>query len=518
MTSSQDAAEPSLSNQDGIVRVESELQPSTNNPSQSTPRSPPRLGIRRNETLVGRFSIPRSLNQFFAGKSLPRLPSIMHQLDDTPDKIVETSLPDCEPTEVSVEASIPQGKTPRASVANLTNNMIGAGVLSMSFVFSVAGVGLGSILMLIVGWLSSYTLRLMVLNGKLARRYSYRHVAARALGQNLSKVVDVMIASYGFGLLVAYWNILGDFFPVIFRSLFNLVGVTLPSEGFFGSNSFITFATALVLVFPLCCLRNMDSLGFTSAIALLGIIVTVVGIGVQFVITVTRNGFVDQISQAVWFNFSFDVFRVIPVISLAFSAHLGVLRLYQELQQRTVKRMFRVIISAVSINFIFYALCGSLGYFAFLTGTTSNLINAYEEGSFLLMMSMVCMSMVISFSYPLIQYPVRKAILLFFSDKKGPILHYPVTVFLFLAPFGCSLLFDDLSIILGFLGSTFGVMLSYILPPILFFKLRNSDFGAVDHQKDHGISFGILGALCCIIGGVFIGVVGVYRNIVALVD
>ncbi|KAL0234936.1 hypothetical protein GEMRC1_001518 [Eukaryota sp. GEM-RC1] len=388
----------------------------------------------------------------------------------------------------------------------------------MAFVFSVAGFGLGALLMLAVGWLSSYTLRLMVLNGKLSRRYSYRHVAARALGSSLSKVVDVMISSYGFGLLIAYWNILGDFIPPVIRGLFSLFGVHLSDTSFYTSGPIVALIVGFIGVFPLCCLRNMEPLGFTSGVALGGICLTVVGVGIQFFITIGKVGFGTMVSSVQWFNFSFDVFRIIPIISLSFSAHLGVLRLYQELHQRSVKRMFGVVMTAVCLNFFFYTLCGGLGYFSFGSETAPNLINSYDEDSMLRTMSQIAMIFVIGFSYPLIQYPVRKALIQFCPERHSKKLHYPFTMILFFVPYLISLLIDDLSIILGFLGSTFGIMLSYILPGVLFLKLRNTDFGVVDsaQSKTSKADFGVLGALLCIIGGGIIGIIGFSMNLRAV--
>ncbi|KAL0224930.1 hypothetical protein RCL1_002842 [Eukaryota sp. TZLM3-RCL] len=167
-------------------------------------------------------------------QSLPRFPSIAIRIDDLPEAVVETELPpvaccsnEPAPSSSSSQASaeVPVGRT----TVNLTNNMIGSGVLAMGFVFSVAGIGLGFALMLLVAWLSSYTLKLMVINGKLARRYSYRQVAARAFGLRMSKglllslslisVVDAFIPIYGFGILIVCW-----FFFLLTSCLFQYYG------------------------------------------------------------------------------------------------------------------------------------------------------------------------------------------------------------------------------------------------------------------------------------------------------
>ncbi|KAL0225353.1 hypothetical protein RCL1_003265 [Eukaryota sp. TZLM3-RCL] len=264
----------------------------------------------------------------------------------------------------------------------------------------------------------------------------------------------------------------------------------------------------------------MEPLGFSSLLALIGILFTIISIFIQFIITLVNNGFVAQLSEAKWFNFSLEIFRIVPIISLAFSAHMGLLRLYQELHQRSVKRMFKVINSAVIINIFSYFACAFFGYVSFLQNTPGNLINAYEPGSFLATVSMFAMTLVIAFSFPLIQFPIKRSVALFFPAKLSPSLHYPLTIIFFILPFACSIFIKDLSIILGIMGSTLGILIAYILPALMFLKLRASDFGTVDAAQTNPTraEFGRFGAVVCIILGLIIGIIGFVRNVGALID
>ncbi|KAL0236057.1 hypothetical protein GEMRC1_002639 [Eukaryota sp. GEM-RC1] len=62
--------------------------------SQDPSNSSTPFRIRRNETrFFSSLSVPRALNTVLGGKSLPRLPSIMEQLGDSPEVVVDTELP-----------------------------------------------------------------------------------------------------------------------------------------------------------------------------------------------------------------------------------------------------------------------------------------------------------------------------------------------------------------------------------------------------------------------------------------
>ncbi|KAL0224921.1 hypothetical protein RCL1_002833 [Eukaryota sp. TZLM3-RCL] len=354
----------------------------------------------------------------------------------------------------------------------------------------------------------------MVVAGKLARRYTYRKVAARAFGERISKLVDTLIPLFAFGVLVAYMSILGDFLPPLIRLVLSKFGVE-NFDSFWYSRNFLLAISTTIIVFPLCCLRNLEPLGFSSLLALVGVLITIGGICVLFVTKMVEFGFIDRLKEVVWFNFHYSVLKVIPIIGLAFSAHFSILRLYQELHHRSVKRMFKVVDRAVSISFLCYLLCAVFGYMSFGSDTPSNLITAYEEGSFLGVMSMTCMALVVAFSYPLLQFPIKQSVVLFSPPKWGPHLHYPLTILLFILSYIGSILISDLGTILGFLGSTVGVLTSFILPPMMFLKLRKQDFGTVDHPQGQSkqAEFGVLGCYCCIALGVFVGVVGFYLNV-----
>lgn len=70
-------------------------------------------------------------------------------------------------------------------------------------------------------------------------------------------------------------------------------------------------------------------------------------------------------------DFSLKVFGSIPVISFAFSMHLQMFPLWNELKKPTSKRIHIVVASAMSICAIVYLVIGIFGYLTFFDSTTS---------------------------------------------------------------------------------------------------------------------------------------------------
>ena len=67
-----------------------------------------------------------------------------------------------------------EGASLLATIANYVNSIIGSGMIGIPFAVKEAGFGLGMILLVLVGILTDYSLRLMVMAGTLSGTSSYQ--------------------------------------------------------------------------------------------------------------------------------------------------------------------------------------------------------------------------------------------------------------------------------------------------------------------------------------------------------
>lgn len=173
-----------------------------------------------------------------------------------------------------------------SSVINLVNTIVGAGVLAMPLAMSHMGIVLGTIIIIWAGATAGFGLYLQT---KCARYLERGSASFFALSQitypNAAVIFDAAIAVKCFGVGVSYLIIIGDLMPGVVRG-FSDEDSLLP---FLVDRHFwVTFF--MLIVIPLSFLRRLDSLKYTSFIALISIGYLVILVVYHFIARDTFEG------------------------------------------------------------------------------------------------------------------------------------------------------------------------------------------------------------------------------------
>jgi amino acid permease len=137
------------------------------------------------------------------------------------------------------------------SIINLTNTIVGGGILALPFAFASSGFLLGTFFLLLFGVAAFFGLHLLTLCAfELGLPSSFRKVTSKAL-PGWSNFIDAIVAFKCFGVATSYLVVIGD-------TTTSLFGGQREAWVLFGA-----FCTA-----PLCFMANIDGLKFTSAVSL----------------------------------------------------------------------------------------------------------------------------------------------------------------------------------------------------------------------------------------------------------
>lgn len=172
----------------------------------------------------------------------------------------------------SHEDDSPNASVP-ASMFNLINTVIGAGVLALPFAFAASGLLLGLLFLLIVLGLSVYSVVLLVSCASLSglhRRATYREVARHAFGTGGVITTDISLILACFGALCSYLVIIADMIAPLIAYWSNKDELEV--------NRTTIVGIAACLLFPLATLRYLSfykyiSLGALCAISYLTFVV-----------------------------------------------------------------------------------------------------------------------------------------------------------------------------------------------------------------------------------------------------
>jgi len=165
-----------------------------------------------------------------------------------------------------------------SSVINLSNTILGAGMLGLPYALSKFGYGFGSLLLVLSALASAFGLHLLVrCSDHCKNTAASYYVCAKQTYPYFAFIIDFVVLIKCFGVATSYLIVIGDLMPDVISHFLGdaVVGdeVVLSGRlwiGIFG-----------LVVIPLAFLRQLNSLRFTSLMALLTV-VYLVGLVVAF--------------------------------------------------------------------------------------------------------------------------------------------------------------------------------------------------------------------------------------------
>ncbi|KAF2634197.1 hypothetical protein P280DRAFT_474804 [Massarina eburnea CBS 473.64] len=390
-----------------------------------------------------------------------------------------------------------------SSVINLVNTILGAGLLAMPSALSKMGIFLGIFVISWAGLTAGFGLYLQT---RCARYVDRGHVSFAALSQltypNLSILFDAAIAIKCFGVAVSYLIIIGDLMPGV------VVGFA-PGAGeiaFLVDRQFWITAFMLIVI-PLSFLRRLDSLKYTSVIALCSIAYLVVLVVAHFIKgdTLADRG---QVRVFQWAG-PVSALAAFPVIVFAYTCHQNMFSILNEISDNSHFRTTSVIFASIGGACALYILTGISGYLSYGDNITGNIISMYPTAA-ASTIGRLAIVILVMFSYPLQIHPCRASIdacskwrpkrrsqnedspsrntLLSQPQSKRPAkkqemsdLRFAViSTILIVLSFMTAMTVSSLEKVLAYVGSTGSTTISFILPGLFYYKISDPDS---DHHQ-----------------------------------
>ncbi len=277
---------------------------------------------------------------------------------------------------------------------------MGAGMLAMPYAIKANGITCGLFLLVLSACTSFFGLALQGWCTQYAPSgQASFFVLAQASYPAIAVVFDVAIAVKCVGVGVSYLVIVGDLMPQIVSYL------GLSHEIFMERNLWITLFMFLIAA-PISYLRKMDSLKYTSFIAL-----TSVGYLVIIVIYHFISGDTHELKGPVSLKpLSIgEMLSAFPIFVFAYTCHQNMFTFANELNNPTQQRILRFLITSLSIACSLYIVVGLSGYLSFGSNITGNIISLYRSNAWTTM-GRLAMVVLVTLSFPLQCHPARASI------------------------------------------------------------------------------------------------------------
>ncbi|OAA60232.1 amino acid transporter [Niveomyces insectorum RCEF 264] len=403
-----------------------------------------------------------------------------------------------------------------SSNVNLLNTIVGAGTLAMPAAMSHMSVTLGTVVILWSGLTSAFGL---YLQARCARYLDRGTSSFFALSQitypNAAVVFDAAIAIKCFGVGVSYLIIIGDLMPGVALG-FNSDAASVP---FLVDRNFWITAFMLVII-PLAFLRRLDSLKYTSLVAL-------VSIGYLIVLVVYHFASDSPAERGEVRIFAWGgpvaMLSSLPVVVFAYTCHQNMFSILNEIKDNSPASIVGVIGSSIGSAALIYTLVAVTGYLTFGSHVVGNIVSMYPPNT-ASTIGKAAIVVLVMFSVPLQIHPCRAsldAVLKWRPNKAGrgqaPLpsaaglptgssnnaLLLPIaaptdsygapaaplsdlrfallTTFIIVLSYTTALSVSSLDRVLAYVGSTGSTSISFILPGLFYYKISDPD--SIHHQR-----------------------------------
>ncbi|GAA6054147.1 hypothetical protein JCM3770_003219 [Rhodotorula araucariae] len=359
-----------------------------------------------------------------------------------------------------------------AGIANMSNSILGAGIIGLPYALREAGFFSGIILLVILGIVTDWTIRLIVLNAKMSGRRTYIDILDSCFGRAGRAAASFFQFAFAFGGMCAFCVILGDTIP---RVLLSLVGPdSSPIVSFFISRPVVTTILTVGISYPLSLYRDIEKLSHASALALVSMVVIVISVGVRG--PSVEDALKGDPSQR-WTVIDSGFFEAIGVISFAFVCHHNSLLIYGSLRTPTLDRFAHVTHVSTTLSVIACLCMSTSGFLVFTDRTQGNILNNFSEDDLLINIARACFGLNMFTTLPLEAFVCREVAETYFwpddhvFNKKRHIL---ITTALVLSALIVSLITCDLGFILELAGGFSATALAYLFPAACFLRLSGT--------------------------------------------
>ncbi|KAF3697175.1 Sodium-coupled neutral amino acid transporter 3 [Channa argus] len=387
-----------------------------------------------------------------------------------------------------------EGKTSFGmSIFNLSNAIMGSGILGLAFAMSNTGVILFIILLLCIAILSAYSIHLLLKSAGFVGIRAYEQLGNRAFGRPGKILAACIITMHNIGAMSSYLFIVKSELPLVIQAFLGKQENT--GEWFLNGNNLIIIVSVGIIL-PLALMKQLGYLGYTSGFSLscmvfflISVIYKKFNIPCQLTHenqTLANNHTDIHISdnstdcEAKLFTINSQTAYTIPIVAFAFVCHPEVLPIYTELRHATKKRMQAVANVSILAMFVMYLLTALFGYLTFFGSVESELLHTYSRVDpldVLILCVRLAVLIAVTLTVPVVLFPIRRALLqIFFPDKP---FHWARHI---LIAFCCIFLVNLLVIfvptirdIFGIMGATTAPSLIFILPGIFYIRIVPED-------------------------------------------
>jgi sodium-coupled neutral amino acid transporter 2 len=218
----------------------------------------------------------------------------------------------------------------KATIFNLINTVIGAGLLALPQAVQVNGIIIGVGLIVLVAVMSDVSINMLLYAADAIHETNFGRISEMLAGKTVKQLVDVTIFLLNFGLCTSYCIIIGDNLQFYAQSAGAQAGspwqMIQPLIG----------GVVVLILYPLSTMKDMNALRYVSLmcltfITLFVVLIVVASTGAIGMDVAMKNSSLNWLDTTTLSGMG--MLENVPVIFFAYVCHMNVPLLYSELKR-----------------------------------------------------------------------------------------------------------------------------------------------------------------------------------------
>ena len=307
------------------------------------------------------------------------------------------------------------------ALANLLNCILDAGLVGVPYALGQSGLVLGTCMVIATGLLTCYGLELLIHIADPAARHgaiscvAYEEVAELAGGKRMRMLVVLVQFLYCFGALVGYVFVVKDSLATAIKALLGGSKGDIVSDNV--DELLYAGGVALIVIFPLCCLRSVADLGHVSAVTV-GIVVMLIAI---FSGNLAMEGFQGDPNDKYSYYGRSSFFDVVGTCIFAFMCHHNEFSIYRSLGSDATPQNFKPVLrGAVAISVVMSLAIGIVAFFSFGNSLNSDIFKNYTSSAPAIQVAKLGMVVNMLLSFPMNFGVAREMLQVLLSQAQAP--------------------------------------------------------------------------------------------------
>uniref|UniRef100_A0A674GVG0 Solute carrier family 38 member 1 n=1 Tax=Taeniopygia guttata TaxID=59729 RepID=A0A674GVG0_TAEGU len=333
--------------------------------------------------------------------------------------------------------------------------------------------------------LSIYSIHLLLVCSKETGCMVYEKLGEQIFGTPGRMIVFGSTSLQNVGAMLSYLFIVKNELPSAIKFL---MGEEETFSEWYVDGRILVVTVTFCIILPLCLLKNLGYLGYTSGFSLSCMVFFLVvviykkfqipcdGQGLNATSSILSNSS-EHTCKPKYVIFNSKTVYALPTIAFAFVCHPSVLPIYSELKDRSQKKMQLVSNISFFAMFLMYFMTAIFGYLTFYENVQSDLLHKYQSKDDILILTVrLAVIVAVILTVPVLFFTVRSSLFEMARKTKFDLCRHVLVTFVLLVIINLLVIFiPSMKDIFGVVGVTSANMLIFILPSSLYLKITQQD-------------------------------------------